>query len=111
MPIHDWTRVDAGIFHDFHQTWVAEIKRELNDGRLPADYYALVEQVTGGHWPDILTLQAPVPDSPSRPQPHGGVVLADPSSSVPGQGRRRPVCGQGERRRDPARERAPGWKC
>jgi|GEM_PF-4547754 len=19
MPIHDWTRVDAGLFHDFHQ--------------------------------------------------------------------------------------------
>ncbi len=21
MPIHDWTRVDAGLFHDFHQSW------------------------------------------------------------------------------------------
>jgi hypothetical protein len=27
MPIHDWTRVDAGIFHDFHQSWVPEIAR------------------------------------------------------------------------------------
>jgi hypothetical protein len=44
MPVHDWTRVDAGIFHDFHQTWMPEIKRALNGGRLPADYYALVEQ-------------------------------------------------------------------
>jgi hypothetical protein len=22
MPIHDWTRVDAGIFHDFHHAWI-----------------------------------------------------------------------------------------
>jgi hypothetical protein len=21
MPIHDWTRVDAGLFHDFHQVF------------------------------------------------------------------------------------------
>src|SRR5438309_561880 len=21
MPIHDWTRVEAGIFHDFHHSW------------------------------------------------------------------------------------------
>lgn len=23
MPIHDWTRVEAGIFHDFHHAWIA----------------------------------------------------------------------------------------
>ena len=22
MPIHDWTRVDAGLFHAFHQGWI-----------------------------------------------------------------------------------------
>jgi hypothetical protein len=48
MPIHDWTLVDAGIFHHFHQNWVPELSRTLNDGRLPAVYYALVEQVSGG---------------------------------------------------------------
>lgn len=21
MPIHDWTRVPTGLFHDFHQIW------------------------------------------------------------------------------------------
>ena len=21
MPVHDWTRVDAGLFHAFHQGW------------------------------------------------------------------------------------------
>ncbi|MGH7134173.1 MAG: hypothetical protein ACREHD_00450, partial [Pirellulales bacterium] len=77
MPIHDWTRVDAGIFHDFHQTWMPEIKRVLNHGRLPADYYALVEQVAGRRWPDVLTLQGPSRDGLSRPEPSGGVVLAE----------------------------------
>src|SRR6266511_2779502 len=25
MPIHDWTRVDANLFYDFHQTWTIAI--------------------------------------------------------------------------------------
>src|SRR4051812_18457513 len=56
MPIHDWTRVDAGIFHDFHHAWIEEIKRSLNRGVLPPDYYALAEQFAGGFGPDVLTL-------------------------------------------------------
>jgi hypothetical protein len=58
MPIHDWTRVDAGIFHHFHVGWVPEISNTLNDGRLPTGYYALSEQVTRPFGPDVLTLQA-----------------------------------------------------
>ena len=27
MPMHDWTRVDAGIYLDFHHEWISEIKR------------------------------------------------------------------------------------
>src|SRR5438067_1996396 len=57
MPIHDWTRVDAGIFHDFHHAWIEEIKRTLNRGILPVDYYALAEQHAAGFGPDVLTLQ------------------------------------------------------
>lgn len=30
MPIHDWTKVNAGIFHDFHHDWITMIKRALN---------------------------------------------------------------------------------
>ena len=30
MPIHDWTRVDANVFHDFHQTWSISIRNALN---------------------------------------------------------------------------------
>jgi hypothetical protein len=57
MPIHDWTRVDAGIFHAFHHSWVEEIARALNLGLLPPDYYALAEQHAAGFGPDVLTLQ------------------------------------------------------
>lgn len=82
MPIHDWTLVDAGIFHDFHQTWMPEIKRALNGGRLPPDYYALVEQVAGGRWPDVLTLQGPAQSGSSMPEPTGGVLLAEAPPKV-----------------------------
>src|SRR5689334_18606987 len=57
MPLHDWTRVDAGIFHHFHQDWTVELCRSLNAGRLPRGYFALTEQVAGGPIPDVLTLQ------------------------------------------------------
>jgi hypothetical protein len=61
MPIHEWTRVEAGIFHDFHHAWIEEIKRTLNAGLLPPDYYALAEQHAAGFGPDVLTLQGPAP--------------------------------------------------
>ncbi|MBI3407024.1 MAG: DUF4058 family protein [Planctomycetes bacterium] len=57
MPMHDWTKVEAGIFHAFHHEWVSEISRALNRGLLPKDYYALPEQVAAGFGPDVLTLQ------------------------------------------------------
>lgn len=57
MPMHDWTRVEAGIYHDFHHEWISEIKRALNRGLLPEDYYALAEQQAAGFGPDVLTLQ------------------------------------------------------
>lgn len=56
MPIHDWTRVDAGIFHHFHHEWISRITRALNKS-LPEGYYALAEQIAGGLGPDVLTLQ------------------------------------------------------
>lgn len=57
MPIHDWTRVEAGIFHAFHHGWIEEIARALNRGLLPPDYYALPEQRAAGFGPDVLTLE------------------------------------------------------
>lgn len=58
MPAHDWSLVDDGIFHDFHQEWLRAIKHDLNDGLLPDGYYALTEQWTMGVSPDVLALQA-----------------------------------------------------
>jgi hypothetical protein len=56
MPVHDWTRVSAGIFHDFHTSWISALRNALNEAILPPDYYALSEQVPGPMNPDILTL-------------------------------------------------------
>jgi hypothetical protein len=64
MPVHDWSRVTAGTFHDFHLAWIAELRRALNGGLLPRGYYALAEQVAGDIIPDVLTLQHSQGDSP-----------------------------------------------
>lgn len=57
MPIHDWTRVDSGLFHDFHQGWTVALRNALNGGVLPAEYFALVEQRIAGPIADVLTLR------------------------------------------------------
>jgi uncharacterized protein DUF4058 len=80
MPVHDWTRVDAGIFHDFHHAWIEELKRALNAGILPPEYYALAEQHAAGFGPDVLALQASGEDD-TWTQPataDGGLLLAPP---------------------------------
>jgi hypothetical protein len=82
MPIHDWTRVDAGLFHDFHQDWTIELRRRLNDGRLPSGFVALADQQTGGPVPDVLTLKRG-PRSPRQGQSGSGVAV----SSAPPQAR------------------------
>jgi hypothetical protein len=76
MPIHDWTRVSAGIFHHFHLEWIGDLSRRLNNGILPPNYYALAEQLAGGLGPDVLTLRAPDSDSRSAVEPGGGIALA-----------------------------------
>jgi hypothetical protein len=57
MLIHDWTRLEAGDFHHFHQRWISALADALNGGLLPPDYMALAEQVTGRPIPDVVTLQ------------------------------------------------------
>jgi len=57
MPIHDWTRVRANRFHDFHQSWTIEIRNALNRGILPPGYFAMAEQKTGGREPDVVALE------------------------------------------------------
>src|SRR5947208_5564200 len=75
MPIHDWTRVDAGLFHDFHQDWTIELRRSLNAGRLPAGYVALAEQQIGGPIPGILTLHR-MPRNPGKHESASGLAIA-----------------------------------
>lgn len=58
MPIHDWTRVSAGTWHDFHLAWIAELRKRLNDGRMPPQYYAQAEQIAGPMGPDMLALES-----------------------------------------------------
>jgi hypothetical protein len=57
MPVHDWSRVDANLFHDFHQTWTINICNALNGGLLPKGYSALVEQYATGLVPDVIALR------------------------------------------------------
>jgi hypothetical protein len=75
MPIHDWTRVDAGLFHAFHQSWIALLSRALNAGVLPNDYDALPEQSIKGPVPEVLTLRLSA-DPRSQDRPGTGPVLA-----------------------------------
>lgn len=58
MPVHDWSRVRPGTFHDFHGSWITHLKETLNGGLLPAGYYALAEQPAENAWPDVLALEA-----------------------------------------------------
>ena len=99
MPIHDWTRVDAGIFHHFHQQWIVAITNVLNQRFLPREYYALAEQHGASFEPDVLTLKTSgsakldegVVDSPfSSTSTHrggnglagGGVLVGEPKARI-----------------------------
>lgn len=72
MPIHDWTRVDAGVFHHFHGFYIAAMCRALNHGGLPPDHYAMAEQIAGPGTPDVLALKVPSEQADDE----GGVALA-----------------------------------
>jgi hypothetical protein len=82
MPLHNWSNVESGIFHDFHTAWITEIRNALNAGLLPADYYALAEQHAGEYVADVLALH--VPPTPEDLTPFtvpaddtGGIALAE----------------------------------
>jgi len=46
MPVHDWSRVEKFVFHDFRATWIGMLRSALNTGVLPVGYYALVENAS-----------------------------------------------------------------
>jgi hypothetical protein len=74
MPIHDWKRVEANLFHDFHQTWTIAIRNALNGGLLPKGYSALAEQHSPTMVPDVLAVQGR--KAARRLEPAGGGVIA-----------------------------------
>lgn len=57
MPMHDWSRVTAGVYYNFHYRWIAAIMDCLNAGLLPKGMIAMAEQIVGGVEPDVVTLQ------------------------------------------------------
>jgi hypothetical protein len=78
MPVHDWTKVDAGVFHDFHCAWIIHIKEALNAGLLPDGYYAMAEQHARDRIADVLTLHVPSPNLPTAgPARSRGIAIAD----------------------------------
>jgi hypothetical protein len=76
VPIHDWSHIDANLFHHFHQAWTITLCNALNGGLLPKGYSALVEQHAAGVVPDVLALQhRPRRNRPAEPT-GGNVVTA-----------------------------------
>jgi hypothetical protein len=75
MPIHDWTRVDSGLFHAFHQGWIISLSNALNAGRLPPGFFALPEQNIRGPIPDVLALKL-APGSKESDDEAGGLAVA-----------------------------------
>jgi hypothetical protein len=71
MPIHDWTRVGAGTFHDSHQGWTIEIRNTLNSGVLPDGYFAMADQRVSGPEPDTVAPRL------RGPEPTSGLVVAE----------------------------------
>lgn len=79
MPVHDWSHVDAGIFHGFHTLWITALNNALNDGLLPRGYYAYPEQHAGQFITDLITLHSgpSSPDVAEPPTATGGLALAE----------------------------------
>lgn len=57
MPMHDWSLVKAGTYHNFHYRWIAAIMDQLNAGILPPGCFAMAEQIIGGPEPDVVALK------------------------------------------------------
>jgi len=79
MPLRDWSKVDDGFFHDFHNDWLGQIKRTLNSGVLPKGYFAMTEQYSEGYFADVLAFTK-TPRRPRIAKPEGGVALAEPET-------------------------------
>jgi hypothetical protein len=75
MPIHDWSRVRAGRFHHFHNSWIYKLSDRLNAGLLPPGFYSAGEQILGDIEPDVLALKQEHPlGEAALPGPGGAAV-------------------------------------
>lgn len=74
MPMHDWTRVSAGTYHNFHVQWQTALTIALNSGALPEGYFAMVEQRAEGTIPDLVAIELPPPLVPATRE--GGLAVA-----------------------------------
>jgi hypothetical protein len=75
MPVHDWTRVSAGTFHHFHNSWITHLCDALNEGLLPPGYFAIGEQHAGQIIPDVMTLRTS--SAPRHRGNDGAIALAE----------------------------------
>ncbi|MEQ1826706.1 MAG: hypothetical protein ABL921_12205 [Pirellula sp.] len=57
MPMHDWSHVKPGTFHNFHLLWTSSITNQFNAGILPPGCFAMAEQIIGGPEPDVVALR------------------------------------------------------
>jgi len=58
--MHDWSRVKAGTFHNFHFLWIAAIMNRLNAGLLPPNYFAMAKQDTAQPESDTAPLPSEI---------------------------------------------------
>ena len=84
MPVHDWSRVGSGTFHNFPVLWTTTITNGFNAGLLPQGDFAMAEQVIGGPEPDVIALKTfteRYTESPaSKVAPAEPAVVAQPTT-------------------------------
>jgi len=86
MPMHDWKRVDPNDYHHFHCSWIIALSNALNNGLLPAGFFALAEHSTPPIVPDVVTLTTP--NNPPGKLPRrantagGGLAVASHPTSI-----------------------------
>jgi len=71
--MHDWSKKNVGLYHNFHQDWATQLYRALNAGRLPPGYLAMTDQRVEGWEPDVITLHTHSTPSSSP----GGLAVAE----------------------------------
>ena len=86
MPIHDWSKVPANVFHSFHTSWITFISGALNRGLLPQGFISRAEQHMGEGIADVLTLRR---EALEEPTPSRGVALAERRPATTYSGERR----------------------